>query len=363
MWTTRTLLASISVVLVAVVATACGGPSAPDDPLPTRTGPATASETHVVAMGLAAPWSIAFFGRVPLVSERDSGRILEIDDEVGTRVVATVDGVDGTGEGGLLGIAVRQRHLYAYYTGGSENRIARYPITGTAGSLALGRGETILRGIPSATYHNGGRIAFGPDGMLYATTGDAGRPGLAQEHASLAGKILRMTPTGAVPADNPFPGSLVYSLGHRNSQGIGWSADGRMFASEFGADAEDELNQIEAGKNYGWPAVEGRQRGDRAPEYTDPLITWPTDEASPSGIAVVGGAVVIANLRGERLRVVPLNDTATSADRYAGEFGRLRDVVVTPGGELWVLTNNTDGRGTPGAGDDRIVRVTVDGAR
>ncbi len=314
------------------------------------------ADSRVIAMGLAAPWSITFYAKTPLVSERDSGRIVEILGEGRTRQVGSIADVTASGEGGLLGIATRNRHLYAYYTAGSENRIVRFSIIGAPGALSLGRPESILAGIPAAQNHDGGRIAFGPDGMLYATTGDAGRPRLAQDLDSLAGKILRMTPTGGVPPGNPFPGSFVYSWGHRNPQGIAWAPDGRMFASEFGADKADELNLIEAGQNYGWPVVEGKS-GRQG--LVDPLQTWPPQEASPSGIAIVDDTIVVANLRGERIRTVPLRDTSTSADHHAGEFGRLRDVVVAPDGSIWVLTNNTDGRGTPGAGDDRIIRVAL----
>lgn len=355
----------VVVVAVAVVSalTACGGPR-PDPRVDRHPDPghATVSEdSSVIAMGLAAPWSITFYRSTPLVSERERGQIIEVDADGRMRRVGTVEGVDSTAEGGLLGIVVRERHLYAYYTAGPQNRIVRFPIRGAAGSLSLGPPETVFDGIPAAAQHDGGRIAFGPDGMLYATTGDAGRPQLAQDLGSLAGKILRLTPTGEIPADNPFPGSPVYTLGHHNPQGIAWAPDHRMFASDLGADRADELNLIEPGQNYGWPVVEGA--GHRA-GYRDPLRTWLPDEASPSGIAVVGGAVLVANLRGERICTVPLGDPGAVTDHHTGEFGRLRDIVVAPGGAVWVLTNNTDGRGTPGAGDDRIIRVGLgSGAR
>jgi glucose/arabinose dehydrogenase len=211
--------------------------------------------------------------------------------------------------------------------------------------------------LDAAGNHNGGRIAFGPDGMLYATVGDAGDPSSAQDLDSLAGKILRITPEGDVPADNPFDGSPVYSYGHRNPQGLAWDDEGTLYASEFGQDTWDELNVIRAGGNYGWPEVEGV--ADRE-GYIDPVQQWTPDEASPSGIAIVGGSLFIANLRGERLREIPLDDLAASVEQFDGEFGRLRDVVVAPDGGLWVLTNNTDGRGSPSAGDDRIIRVPFD---
>ncbi len=308
----------------------------------------------VVSSGLEAPWSVAFHGEVPLVSERDSARILELDEAGAAREIITVQDAAPRGEGGLLGIAVHDDHLYAYLTAEGENRIDRIPLSGEPGALALGEPETILAGIPAAGNHNGGRIAFGPDGMLYATTGDAGRAENAQDLDLLAGKILRLTPEGGVPAGNPFEGSPVYSYGHRNPQGLAWDENGTLYASEFGQNTWDELNIIEAGANYGWPEVEGiaGQEG-----FVDPVQQWAPAEASPSGIAVLGGAVYIANLRGEVLRQVPLGSLGESTEHWAGEYGRLRDATEAPDGSLWVLTNNTDGRGDPGLEDDRILRL------
>ncbi|QAB17973.1 PQQ-dependent sugar dehydrogenase [Leucobacter muris] len=317
-------------------------------------GAEAASGAETVATGLDAPWSIAFHGETPLVSERDTARIVELDAEGGSREVAVIDGVVPAGEGGLLGIAVHDEHLYVNFTARDENRIERLPLAGEPGALALGEAETILDGIPAASHHNGGRIAIGPDGMLYATTGDAGDPASAQDAGSLAGKILRLAPDGAAPADNPFPGSYVYSLGHRNAQGLAWDDDGALYASEFGQNTWDELNVIEAGGNYGWPEVEGI--AGRA-GFVDPVQQWEPGEASPSGMAVVDGSLYIANLRGERLREVPLGDLGASTEHLAGVYGRLREAAVAPDGSLWVLTNSTDGRGAPADGDDRILRV------
>ncbi|WP_338750247.1 PQQ-dependent sugar dehydrogenase [Janibacter alittae] len=327
-----------------------------DPPSSATSSTTTADDAQVttVAAGLDVPWSVAFHDGTPLVSQRDSGDILELDDAGDTRVVGSVRSARARGEGGLLGIAVREDVLYAYLTTDSDNRIVRHDLTGQAGSLGLGDPEVILDGIPAAGVHNGGRIAFGPDGMLYATTGDAGDGDAAQDLDSLSGKILRMTPDGSAPEDNPVDGSLVYSYGHRNPQGIAWDAEGTMYASEFGQNTWDELNLIEAGANYGWPEVEGIGGGD---EYVDPVQQWEPAEASPSGLAVADGSIHIANLRGERLREVPLSDPDSSTERLVGECGRLRAVVTTPDGELWVLTNNTDGRGDPGPDDDRILQL------
>ena len=313
---------------------------------------------ETVATDLAAPWSIAFLSDgTPLVSERDTGRILEVAADGSTREIGTVGGVVAGGEGGLLGLAVDdQDRLYAYSTGSGENRIDRFAVTGAPGSLVLGDPETVLDGIPAERIHNGGRLAFGPDGMLYATTGDADQRPSAQNVDSLAGKILRMTPDGDPPADNPFEGSLVYSFGHRNPQGIGWAEDGTMFASEFGQDTWDELNIIVPGGNYGWPEVEGSGGAERG--FIDPVQQWTPDEASPSGLAVTGGTVFVAGLGGERLFAIDASAPETS-EQLLDDDGRIRDVTIAPDGTLWVLTNNTDGRGSPREGDDRILSLPL----
>ncbi|WP_342025256.1 PQQ-dependent sugar dehydrogenase [Arthrobacter citreus] len=358
--TAGAVTACAAAALGLAMVSACSSP--PTGPSPPPAGDGTsASETvatQTLTTGLEAPWSITFHGGTPLVSERDSARILELDAEGNARAVGGINGAaDGggdRGEGGLLGITVRDGFLYTYSTAGGENRIERRELTGSAGSLGLGASETIVAGIEAGPIHNGGRLAFGPDGMLYATTGDAGNRDSAQDTESLSGKILRMTPDGGAPEDNPFPGSLVYSYGHRNPQGIAWDEAGTLYSSEFGQNTWDELNVIEPGGNYGWPEVEGIAGTDG---FIDPVQQWEPAEASPSGITVAGGFVYIANLRGERLRTVPLADLRTSTEALTGEYGRLRDAVTAPDGSVWVLTNNTDGRGRPGQDDDRILRL------
>lgn len=351
----------IAPILVAGVLAACAPGPGTDPAGRTSAEPPAASSSSspdgaitTITTDLAAPWSVAFYGDTALVSERDSARILELDAQGDPREAGVIAGVAPAGEGGLLGIAVREDSLYAYYTAGGENRIERFDLTGEPGSLGLGDGEILLDGIPAARFHNGGRIAFGPDGMLYATVGDAGDRGSAQDRNAPTGKILRMSPDGRAPEDNPFPGSLVYSYGHRNPQGLAWSADGTLYSSEFGQDTWDELNVIEPGGNYGWPEVEGI--AGRA-GFLDPVQQWRPDEASPSGMAISGQTIYLANLRGERLRQIPLDALATSSQHLVDEYGRLRDVTIAPDGSLWVLTNNTDGRGDPAPGDDRILRV------
>lgn len=329
-------------------ALALGGCAAADEPR------STTADAELIASDLEAPWSVAFLADgTALISERDTARILELRPDGTTRVVGTVGGVIPGGEGGLLGLAVdADDRLYAYSTAANGNRIQRFDLAGSP--VQLGAPETVMDGLPSARTHNGGRIAFGPDGMLYATVGDAGDRQAAQDPDVLAGKILRMTPDGAAPPDNPVPGSLVYSLGHRNPQGIAWDAEGTLYAAEFGQDTWDELNVIEAGENYGWPVVEGIAGDDR---FVDPVQQWNPADASPSGIAVVGDLLYIANLRGERLRTVPLDDLASTTESFVGEYGRIRDVVQAPDGSAWFVTSNRDGRGDPRSGDDVLVAV------
>lgn len=354
----------------APVASTSAVPSAPSSPtstpLPAATVTGTPGAPVDVATGLSVPWSVAVLpDGSALVTLRDEARLVRVGaDGSVTPVVATgpsgtVPGVRPSGEGGLLGVTLspafaQDRLVYLYLTAGPENRIVRARLDGDR----LGSPTVVLSGIPASRLHNGGRLAFGPDGMLYATTGDATSGEAAQDTGSLAGKILRLTPDGRPAPGNPFTGSPVWSYGHRNVQGIGWDASGRMYASEFGQDRLDELNLISPGANYGWPDVEGPGGG---PQLTDPLLTWPTDDASPSGILVTGDAVYLAALRGERLWRVPLAEgrVGTPEPLLVGDLGRLRDVVLGPDGRsLYVLTNNT-ARGTPRSGDDRLVRLPL----
>ncbi|MGN6325268.1 PQQ-dependent sugar dehydrogenase [Pseudolysinimonas sp.] len=352
----------IAAAVVAVVLLAgCASVPAPD-PRPTGSGRAVVSD---VVTGLESPWSILRRddGTI-LVSQRDDGRIMRVDGGE-PRPIGTVPGVVHQGEAGLLGIAFRDGWLYAYETTADDNRVVRMrlgdgPSTGAGQRLVLGSPQVVLKGMRKAGNHNGGRIAFGPDGMLYVTVGDAGTTSDAQELDSLNGKILRMTPEGRVPADNPFPGSYVYSYGHRNPQGLAWDADGQLWASEFGQDTWDELNRIRPGADYGWPTVEGKAGDDR---FVDPVAQWRTDDASPSGLAFLDGSLWMAGLGGERLWRITIGQDgrAASSVLLAGDDsrGRLRDVAPGPDGGLLVLTDNTDGRGTPRPGDDRLLRIGV----
>jgi glucose/arabinose dehydrogenase len=337
-------------LLPVLVVAGCGGGDGQ------RAGPEPGERT--IATGLDVPWGIAFLpGGDALVSERQTGRILRISrDGTRTRAVMRVPGVDTeSGEGGLLGLAVSptyrtDRWVYAYLTTASDNRIVRFRLGGPL--------QPVLTGLLRGFIHDGGRIAFGPDSKLYATVGETGDGSLAQDRESLNGKILRMNPDGSVPPGNPFGQSLVWSWGHRNPEGLAWDTRGRLWATEFGQDRFDELNLIRAGRNYGWPEVEGTgaTQGGR---FTNPVVTWSTDEASPSGAAIVGQTMFIGALQGEDVLRVSLDGSSASkrSPLLRGRYGRIRTVVRAPDGSLWVATSNRDGRGDPRPGDDRIVRI------
>ena len=331
-------------------------PTAAVTPTPSPT-PTQAAE-RVLATALDVPWDLAVLpDGSALVTLRETAEVVRVQPGGGAAPIATIQGVAAAGEGGLLGIAVGPQdlavtptiHLYRTTAAGNEVVSATIDlISGTLGEL-----RPVLTGIPAAGVHDGGRLTFGPDGYLYVATGDAGDTGASQDTGSLAGKILRVLPDGGVPPDNPF-GNEVWSYGHRNVQGFGWTGDGTMVASEFGQNSLDELNLITRGGNYGWPQAEGPSDDDA---FIDPLVTWSTDEASPSGIAVsASGEVFVAALRGQRLWRTRLDGTAAQTPTvfYDG-VGRLRAVELV-GEELWLLTNNT-ARGEPGPDDDRLIAI------
>jgi len=333
----------------------------PNDPSPEP--PPTPRQDGTVAEGLTSPWGLAFLpDGSALVSERDTGLIKRVDEGGTVRTVGEVPGVDfASSEGGLLGLAVGppgsdDPYVYAYFSTASDNRVVRFAYR----NGGLGRPEVVVDGIPVSTFHNGGRVEFGPDGMLYVSTGDATEEANAVDPDSLGGKLLRLTPTGEPAPDNPTDGSPVLSLGHRNVQGLAWDDDDRLWASEFGQDTWDELNLIEPGENYGWPRYEGRAS---VPDFVDPKVQWRPEDASPSGIAYADGAIWMAALGGERLWRIPVADGRVSEQPeafFVRELGRLRTVVVAPDDSLWLMTSNTDGRGEPRSGDDRIIRLSLE---
>ncbi|GHD56435.1 PQQ-dependent sugar dehydrogenase [Streptomyces goshikiensis] len=373
----------------ALLAAGCGpatggaGPAAGSSPPPTAGAPSPGASgsppasappargsvtvSGEIAKGLESPWGVA---PLPdgdlLVASRDKGTISRVRVSTGeVTPIGRVSGVAPGGEGGLLGLALSpgfasDRMVYAYFTTESDNRIARmrYDEQRDPGQQ-LGAPDTVFRGIPKGLIHNGGRIAFGPDKMLYAGTGETGDTGLAQDKKSLGGKILRMTPDGEPVHGNPEADSVVYSYGHRNVQGLAWDKDKRLWAAEFGQNTWDELNLIEPGGNYGWPEAEGKAG---RPGLRDPVAVWKTGEASPSGIAWAQGSVWMAGLKGERLWRIPLAGAVPVAEPEAfltGKYGRLRTVMALGGDRLLLVTSETDGRGSPESGDDRILTLTV----
>jgi glucose/arabinose dehydrogenase len=306
-----------------------------------------------LATNLDVPWGITFLpDGSALIAERDSGAVKLMTAPGVVNQVGGVAGVAARGEGGLLGLATSGQTVFAYITTAQDNRVVRMRFDGGA----LTEQSPILTGIPAGSIHDGGRIAFGPDGKLYVATGESGNPELAQDRSSLGGKILRINPDGSIPSDNPGPGSPVWSFGHRNIQGLAWDSAGRLWATEYGANRLDELNLIRPGGNYGWPMAEGRAD---TPGLIDPVIQWSTDEASPSGLAYFGGSLWVAALRGQRLFQIPVGADGSLGDPaplFVGQFGRLRTVVAAPDGALWFTTSNRDGRGSPRDGDDRILQ-------
>ncbi|MBJ7359959.1 PQQ-dependent sugar dehydrogenase [Nocardioides sp.] len=315
---------------------------------------------ETIATGLVAPWGLAFLpDGSAVVTERDTAKVLQIAPDKVVTEIGVIGDAAPQGEGGLLGVAVspefdQDRTLYFYVSSDNDNRI----VTATLDKGGLSDTTPILTGIPLGSIHDGGRLEFGPDGFLYASTGETGNPQLAQDRSTLAGKILRLTPKGKPAPGNPF-GDEIWSWGHRNVQGLAFTDDGRLWASEFGQNTFDELNRIDAGANYGWPEVEGEGGTDAG--YVDPQAVWGTDVASPSGLAFTEGALYMAALRGNRLWKIPVDsdgDAGQPEAYFVGEYGRMRTVVVAPDGSLWLTTSNQDGRGSPAPEDDRILRVT-----
>ncbi|WP_239133465.1 PQQ-dependent sugar dehydrogenase [Rugosimonospora africana] len=349
----------------------------------------------VVAKGLEVPWGLAFLpDGTALVTERDSGRILKIGSTDGASAspgaepsttpsqpeavnpsqgspaqgtggmtvtpVQTLTGIATGDDGGLLGIAVSPKYktdqtVYVYYSTADDNRIASLKLGGTPTPL--------VTGIPHGTSDNGGGLGFGPDGMLYATTGDAGDPTAATNPQSLAGKVLRMKPDGKPAAGNPTASSLVYASGLHDPQGLTWDSGKHLYVTDLGRSSWDEVDLVQPGKNYGWPAVEGIAENTK---YADPMVQLKPSEAGCTGLADSGQLLVTSCLTGARLYLIQLTNAGGSLGApqslLEDTYGRLRSAVTAPDGSIWVTTSNKDGQGTPTPDDDRILRIVLAGS-
>ena len=325
-------------------------PGRPGDPEGPEVG--TADDPNVVATNLTLPWGLAVLpDGTALVGERTTGRLVVVQPRrAPVRPVQTIAGLDASGDGGLLGLALSPNYrddklVFAYVTTRTDNRVVRF---------TLGRPPTpLVTGIPKGRTGNGGRLAFGADGLLYVGTGVAGQPALAANRASLAGKVLRVTALGLPARTNPDPGSLVFSLGHRSVAGLCLTGGGTVYTTEPASASSDELNRVEAGRDYGWPAPP--RAGAAKPDRTLPAAT-----AGVGGCAVIERGLFVASTTGQRMWAFPLDGSGHAGaptDHLAGAYGRLRTVVAAPDGALWLTTSNKDGRGKPTAQDDRVIRI------
>ncbi|MEW5839666.1 PQQ-dependent sugar dehydrogenase [Nitrososphaera sp.] len=376
----RLALVAAVAVAVAAIATFYFTPSSTTIPIPEPSavrdsGTGLGSGVQVLAQNLEVPWA------VDVAEKEDDGRVffteragrLRIIDSDGSLLEPVFINVAQQGEAGLLGLALHpgfaeNHRLYVYHTYSNGTAVFNKVVMFTERDNKLVDSATIIDRIPAADRNDGGRIRFGPDGKLYVATGDAKQPGLAQDLNSLAGKILRLNDDGSVPEDNPFPGSPVYSYGHRNVQGLAWDpVTKEMYASEHGESGNDEINRIKAGANYGWPEEEcgGDGGGDDdhdAAKFEKPVYCF-NPAIAPAGMTIAKsdalgykGNILLAALKAKQLREVDL-DTGNTVNVLTG-FGRIRDVVEGPDGSLYVLTSNRDGRAIAEPGDDKILKVT-----
>ena len=320
-----------------------------------------ARQAEVMATDLTIPWNMAKDNNTFYLSQR-SGNMIKVDGGSGAKTVQNVEvtkDILHEGEGGLLGFILdpefgETQAAIAYHTYEQNGDIYNRIVTLKLNQNTWKEIGVILEGIPGGRIHNGGRIKIGIDGKLYATVGDAGIPDHAQNKESLAGKILRIELDGTVPADNPFKKSFVYSFGHRNPQGLAWDDNNRLYSTEHGQTAHDEINLIEPGKNYGWPVIVGNEQ---APDMVTPLFQTGEDTWAPSGIAISKGKIYVATLRGESIKVFNLTDK--KVDTLFQNVGRLRDVLIEKD-MLFTITNNRDGRGNPRDGDDKLFKISLD---
>jgi len=370
----------VIVLTMYLAGAACGNdnPSPPNTPGPTETFTAadgTRFGTEVLFTNLEVPWSLAFAPDDRLFFSERPGRVRVV--RAGSLLPApalVVSDVAASGESGALGLVLHpafasNHFIYLAYTasvsgGGMVNRVVRYREVNNT----LAEPMVVLDNLAASSIHDGCRLRFGPDGKLYVTMGDAANASVAQDLGSLNGKILRINDDGSVPSDNPF-GSPIWSYGHRNPQGIDWHpVTHDLWETEHGATGNDEVNRVDAGKNYGWPVIEG----DQTQAGMEPPVLFFNPSVAPSGASFYTGSAItgfrnnffFATLRGQHLHRVRLDaadprKVAADERLLENRFGRIRDVVTAPDGSLYFSTSNRDGRGSPVAEDDRIVRVTA----
>jgi len=325
-------------------------------------------EVIVRASQLSVPWAVEPLHDGTILATERTGNLLHIPTD-GSVTRISVPDVESTGEGGLLGVVTHpsfetNRLIYLYVTHetdiGVRNRVMQYRFM----EGVLDQEKIIIDAIPGARYHDGGQLAIGPDAKLYVTTGDAGEGDMAQDKDSLAGKILRLNLDGSIPQDNPFD-SAVYSFGHRNPQGLAWDDEGQLWSSEHGRSGVksgfDELNKIIEGGNYGWPVIQGDEEAD---DMITPVVhSGPDDTWAPASLAFVEGTFYWGGLRGQALYAadkIGNNSVGMVRMYFREEYGRLRAVVPSlDNGSLYITTSNTDGRGKPLDGDDKIIEISL----
>jgi glucose/arabinose dehydrogenase len=365
----------LATVALAGVLTACGSdgyqPRGPWEPLPEgappEVGPPTdsapppapgqpadpgsgqqAGDPNVVATGLNVPTGLVVLpDGTAMVAERETGRILQVyPDRAPARELMTVPGIDFGGDGGLLNLALSPTFaedglIYAYVSTATDNRVVRFPIGGTP--------NPVLVGIPRGETHNGGGLLFGSDGTLYVGTGDTGNPALAQDPASLAGKVLHVDVFG-----QPVNGALVHAGGLEDVTSLCLGGDQTtLFATDESAAGDDELDAIAVGRDYGWPTATA--------DSVEPVVTVPSADGGPGGCAASGSTFFLGMLEGQKVAIVTLDNHGDVVDEpqefLKGTYGRLRSVAVDQQGGLWITTSNRDGLGTPKEGDDKVLRV------
>jgi glucose/arabinose dehydrogenase len=334
------------------------GPQLPGEPGPTDSqtpsgpeAPGQPDDPSVVATGLALPWGLAVLpDNTAIVGERKTGRVLQVQPErAPVKQLMKIGGIDASGDGGLLDIALSPAYrqdglVFAYLTTKTDNRVVRFELGGPV--------TPVITGIPRGATGNGGRLAFGTDGLLYVGTGDAGKPAQAADLRTLAGKVLRVTTFGRPAPGNPNPNSPIFSRGSHNVDGLCLDGRNQVYDTEAGSTA-DEINRISGGGNYGWPSA-------GSATAIGPVRTLAPGTAGVGGCAVIERGLFVAALRGQRLWTIPLDDTGVAGTPravLAGTYGRLRTVVAAADGALWLTTSNRDGFGKPVAQDDRVIRI------